>query len=380
MTDLSLTEQNNDNFLSSLLRNKFFSALLLFCLPISLYAQPITENKLLAEEISPIVETKAAAEVVYDRIPKSAIKKVSFENLDVKKSDFNNKAVFSLSRIDRSFSVNNPFDIEDLSNPFNLSRPGSKNRILTKEKESQNFQKFFHTLFEYRETAKKTVLNKNPELVAPYWILFSLLLMLVTFAYQTVVFKSENRKMFQAYTSSTAALQQYRDKKNNLGLYDIISNALFVLSAGHFIFMASNIWMHSKEIEPNWNFSALALSFFGVSAVYFSKYLKLLGLGMFFSFKSQLNYYNYIISNGNRVLALLLTPLLFFMVYSPESIKLLSLYVGISILSLNFGYRYFRTAVASSDIIMEHKFHFFIYLCAIELAPVLILFKLLSVI
>jgi hypothetical protein len=378
---LPLTEQYTDNLLSSLLREKFLSALLFFCLPLSLFAQPITENKLLAEEISPSIETKAAtAEIVYDRIPKSAIKKISFENLDVKKSDFNNKTVFSPSQIDRSFSVNNPFDVEDLSNPFNLPRPGSKNRILAKEKESQTFQKFFHTLFEYKEAAKKTVVNKKPELVAPYWILFSLLLMLVTFAYQTVVFKSENRKVFQAYTSSTSALQQYRDKKSSLGLYDILSNALFVLSAGHFIFVASNIWLHSKEIEPNWNFSALAVSFLGVSAVYFSKYLKLLGLGMFFPFKSQLNYYNYIISNGNRVLALLLTPLLFFMVYSPESIKFLALYAGLGILAVNFGYRYFRTAVASSDIIMEHKIHFFIYLCAVELAPVLILLKLLSVI
>jgi hypothetical protein len=79
-------------------------------------------------------------------------------------------------------------------------------------------------------------------------------------------------------------------------------------------------------------------------------------------------------------LALSITPLLFLLTYSPETIKLFSLFVGVLLLASSGVYGIFRMTLASSEIIQENKFHFFIYLCAVELAPLLILLKLLSVI
>jgi hypothetical protein len=103
-------------------------------------------------------------------------------------------------------------------------------------------------------------------------------------------------------------------------------------------------------------------------------------MGTIFPFKQQLNYNYFILNNTFKVLALVLTPLLFFMTYSPESVKLFAMYTGLLLVAASGVYSFFRMTLASTEIILENKFHFFIYLCGVELAPLLILLKFLSVI
>ncbi len=346
------------------------------------WAQPQAGNKLIAEDISPVVETNPVVETApIIKIEREPSKDFGFEKLDVQKSNIKTKKYnYKAGEIDRSFMVNNPFDMEDLSNPFNLPRKGSNIRRDFKKKESQDIEKFFNSLFEYKVTQKKTVVNKKPEVVAPYWILFSMLGMLSFFTYMLVSYKGEIKKTMQVFGSSTSAGQQYRDQKNIFTPYSLFSYSLFVLAMGHFVFVAGNLWLSSKELEPNWSFQNLFLSILGISGIFFLKHNQVRIIGSIFPFKQQLDYYNFIISNSNKVMAFVFTPLLFLLVYSPDPVKFFTLYTALSLVGLSYLYRYFRSAIAASDIILVNKFHFFIYLCSVELAPVLLLLKLLSII
>jgi hypothetical protein len=338
---------------------------------------------MLAEELSQSTEsTVATVAQQYSYKPKSRVIKqdADFEKLEVKKYFDFNYSFYEAKEIDRSYSINNPFDLEDLNNPFNLPRAGSNIKRNTKKKSSEDLSVFFSSLFEYEQLSKKTITNKNPGIVPPYWLFFTLLGLLSLFAYQTVVFKNDNKKAIHAFLSNTAALQQHRDQKIILTPYQILSESLFILSAGHFVFIGTRFYLHNLGLEYSWGISALLFSLVGVAAFTQLKNLQFRLIGLIFPLNQQLAYYNFILSNSYKILALSTTPLLFLLTYSPETIKYFAFYAGILIFSASLVYSYFRMAIASSEIILENKFHFFIYLCAVELAPILILLKFLSVI
>jgi len=340
------------------------------------------ENKMLAEELSKSTELKAAVPVqnFYAFKRREAEADADFEKFEVKKEQYKSSISYEAGAIDRTYSVNNPFDVEDLNNPFNLARSGSRVRNNAKKKDSESYQKFFSALFEYKQAPKKSVVNKKPEMVPPSWMLFSLLSVLSVFAYQIVAFKAENKKTLQAFASSSSALQQHRDQKTMLTPHKLLSDILFVLTLGHFVYVGTNVYLHSGDIAYNWSLSNLLLSIVGVSAISFLKNFQTKIMGTIFPFKQQLNYNYFILNNTFKVLALVLTPLLFFMTYSPESVKLFAMYTGLLLVAASGVYSFFRMTLASTEIILENKFHFFIYLCGVELAPLLILLKFLSVI
>ena len=340
------------------------------------------ENKMLAEELSKSSEVTVPnpSQFFYVQKRRELSADANFEKFEVRKKQLNTASSYTADLIDRTYSINNPFDMEDLNNPFNLSRSGNRISYNSKKKESESFQKFLGNLFDYKQMPKKTIINKKPEMVPPMWMLYSLIAVLSVFAYQTVAFRAENKRTLQAFLSSSSALQQYRDQKTMFTPYKMLSDSLFVLSIGHFVYIGSNVYLHTYDMPYSWNFGNLILSVLGVSTVFFIKDIQSKVLGTIFPFKQQLSYNNFILKNTFRVLALSITPLLFLLTYSPETIKLFSLFVGVLLLASSGVYGIFRMTLASSEIIQENKFHFFIYLCAVELAPLLILLKLLSVI
>jgi hypothetical protein len=371
------------HFLLSLKKTIINCFMLLVCFFIvpSLLSAQNSEDKMLAEELSKKGEVKIASvpQLIYTQNQKT-LAESDFENFEISKANFENEINYRAGSIDRSYAVNNPFDMEDLNNPFNLSRSGSKTGAKVKKKDSQSMQKFFGALFEYRQMPKKTIINKKPEMVPPAWMLFSLIAVLSVFAYQTVVFKAENRKTIQAFVSNSSALQQFRDQKTLLTPYKLLSDCLFAIAMGHFVYVGSNVYLHSLETDYNWSFANLLLSIAGISGLMSLKNLQSKLLGTVFPFRQALSYNHFLMNNAFRVMALVLTPLLFFLTYSPESIKIFSLYTGLFLFITTGIYSFFRMTIASTELILENKFHFFIYLCGVELAPVLILLKLLSVI
>jgi hypothetical protein len=349
--------------------------------PSTIYSQS-GDDKMLAEELSKSgeIKTSSAQQLLYTQKNRALEPDADFEKFEIKKVDFINGAVFKAGSIDRSFTVNNPFELEDLNNPFNLARPGSKLRNNIKKKDSESFQKFFVSLFEYKEMTKKTIVNKKPELVAPAWMLITLISLLSIFAYQLVAFKAENKKTIQAFISNSSSLQQFRDQKTLLSPYKLLSDSLFALAMGHFVYVGSNVYLHSIDMDANWSITNLFLSVIAVTALIALKNVQSKLLRWVFPFKQQLNYNHFILSNSFKVVALTITPALMFMTYSPESVKLFTLYIGLFLLAASGLYSFLRMTIASSELILENKFHFFIYLCGVELAPLLILLKLLSVI
>jgi hypothetical protein len=351
---------------------------------IPLYAQTGTN-----QELNPIpqilnqninsVDSSALPILIYPVLQKPE-KKEAIPAFDIIKNKQEGQLSNSNDSIDRSYYINNPFDIDDSNNPFNLPRNGSFNKFGRKEKDNQQIDKFFKELFAYKSAPKKTVSNRKPPVVAPIWLLFTLLLLLSFYSYVLVVYRKEVFKTLQAFKNISWTIQPFREQKNIFTPYSLFSSSLYILSIGHFVFVAINLWLTRFEQEQDWRFSMLLFCILIVLLLFIVKQGQVKIFGLIYPVGQQMDYYNFVISNNSRVCGLFLTPILFLMVYPPDVIKYFVMYTLLAILAALYLFRYIKSGIASSKIITSNKLHFFIYLCSVEIAPVIIILKFLTII
>ena len=308
-------------------------------------------------------------------------KKVIESPYEILKIVSNDHLNYSSDTIDRSFLINNPFDIDDSNNPFNLPRNGTySSKFSKKNKDNQQVDKFFKELFAYKSVSKKTVSNRRPSVVAPIWLLFTLLLLLSFYTYVIVAYRKEVFKTLQAFKNISWAIQPFREQKNIFTPFSLLSTSLYILSIGHFAFIALNLWLSRSEQEQEWSFSMLIFCILLGLALFIVKLGQVRFFGMVYPVSQQMDYYNFVISNNSRVCGLFLSPILFLMVYPPDVIKYFTLYAVLMILAASYLFRYIKSGIAASKIITANKLHFFIYLCSVEIAPVFIILKFLTII
>lgn len=310
-------------------------------------------------------------------IPASTIEKnYPFEAQEIQKQQAPTTP-YQAGTIERSHYVDNPFDIEDFSNPFNLPRPGSSNFIKKQVQKKKRTEKFVSDLFEHQNQSKQSViaLEEQQKVLVPSWMFFVLLGLFSFFTYMLAVYRQDIRKSFQNLTNT-----QYREQVNHWSLYSILSYLLFVLSLGSYLFLSTNMWLPDSLSGPPWSLRFLFLTLFGVGTAYAAKYLKIKLIASIFPIEQELNFYNYMIANTNKVLGFLLVPCIILMTYTPDGIQSLFNYSTLFIIASAYLYRSFRTILVARETILFYKFHFFIYLCSVELAPLLIILKFLSII
>ena len=78
----------------------------------------------------------------------------------------------------------------------------------------------------------------------------------------------------------------------------------------------------------------------------------------------------------NILLAVILIPVNLGLAFGPDAVHGILIFLGVGSLLLLYALRQFRGVVISSDVIAENPFQFFVYLCAIEILPILVLIKL----
>lgn len=332
-------------------------------------------NKMIAEEIKVSEFRPISPSQIYSK--KENNTSLDFKINDITKARFEENTDFKPKELNKISFANNPFDIEDLSNPFNLSYKGSCRKILKTNTSVPKFENFFSSLFQYKNQEKKTAVNKRPSPVVPFWMFFSILGTLSLLSYIFVNYKIDIKKTILSYSNITSSSQKIRE--NNFSVFNFLADNLFFLTAGQFLFLATNI-LTPEDSHADWSFMNLLLLTSAVMVVYFLKTIQLNTTVSIFPLKNQLDFYKSNIWNGNRILGLSLTPIVFFSAYSPEPLRNISIYLGLLLFISTLTYRVFRTLISSWEIIVSNKFHFFLYLCAVELTPILIVLKYFSII
>ncbi len=150
----------------------------------------------------------------------------------------------------------------------------------------------------------------------------------------------------------------------------------FFFNAGIWLYLTVN-W-YTGSVFPGEDPIYLLYFSLGVAGFYALKHLILWLFGEVFDLKKPVKQYSFTINLYNGILGLALFPLNIAISYTVGSPRDFFLYTVFGLLGLSYLLRIARGLWIGLPYLMRHPMHFFLYLCAIELAPVLILWKWLS--
>jgi hypothetical protein len=180
-------------------------------------------------------------------------------------------------------------------------------------------------------------------------------------------FYSLFRLMFQA----SFRQRQTREQMMQQILPSLLMNILFVLVTGLFIALLADMrgWLNTTF----WWLTLYSITL--LALIYIFKYLVIQFMGWVFNAKEQASTYGFIVFLINKVIALVLLPLLLLLAFSTGYMQEVILTIAACLVILLLIFRYIISLTIIRGALSIHPLHFFIYLCGIELMPMLILYK-----
>jgi hypothetical protein len=168
--------------------------------------------------------------------------------------------------------------------------------------------------------------------------------------------------------------QQIREQVLQTPLPSLLLNILFVISAG----LYACFLLHYSRWGAGVNFWILYLNCMGLlAAIYLVKFVVLKFIGWVFSISRATDIYIFIVFLVNKMLGIFLLPFLIVIIFSGQEWREVFITISLAMVFVLWAYRVFASYRPVRNEIKLTPFYFFLYLCAFELAPLLLIYKVL---
>jgi len=205
------------------------------------------------------------------------------------------------------------------------------------------------------------------------YLFYALTGIVLLFAIIKQLFPKYFQSMFSLLFQASFRQKQTREQMMQDMFPSLLMNILFVLVGGLFIALIAQIYQ--------WlNISFWLLTLYCVtllSLIYIFKYIVIKFMGWVFNAREQASTYGFIVFLINKAITLALLPLLLLLAFSNGSIQQVTLTVAACVVIFLLIFRYIVSLTIIRNTLSIHPLHFFIYLCAVELMPMLVLYKVL---
>lgn len=266
----------------------------------------------------------------------------------------------------------------DSTNPFELVKNGHLSLFASSQGQDANGKAKQSPTTKKKKKSKKRkrkpLFDNSKVNYEAFVKFFGLLLIMGFLSVLTNSFRSDLQKIYRAFTNSNMMTQLYREKGSLLNMPYIPLYMLFAFTGGTFVYLAVDYY--NVSILENKGLSWL-LCIAGIGGFYLFKHLLLKLMSTIFPFRKELNQYHFLIGIFNQITGLALIPLVTVIAFAPQNVKLFAIYSTLGVIGIIFLNRLFRSVVIASKFIAFHKFHLIVYLCAVEIAPIFIISKLL---
>ena len=205
-------------------------------------------------------------------------------------------------------------------------------------------------------------------------LFYVIITLLMVFALLKLGFAKYFNDLFRVFFRTTLKQRQIKEQLIQTPLPSLIFNAFFVASAGLYI----NLVLHYYEFTPVDNFWLLYLyCCIGFSVIYLVKFVGLKICGWLFNMQQAADSYIFIVFIINKVIGISLLPFLALLSFTDGTIHIVSLVLSWCCIGALFSYRFILGYAAIRNEVRFNLFHFFLYLGAFEIAPLLLIYKLL---
>lgn len=204
------------------------------------------------------------------------------------------------------------------------------------------------------------------------FIFYLLIFLLIVFAVLRQLFPKYFNDLFRVFFRTTLNQTQIREQLMQTPLPSLMLNGFFVVSGGLYI----TFLLEYFKVNPVGNFW---LMFFycclGLSIAYMVKFLGLKIAGWVLSIQEATDSYIFIVFIINKMIGVLLLPFLILLAFSEGRIYSVSLTISWCLLIVIYLYRFILTYSVIRNQIKVNPFHFFLYFCAFEIAPLLLVYR-----
>ncbi len=183
--------------------------------------------------------------------------------------------------------------------------------------------------------------------------------------------RSMINKAYRAIANDNFLRFLFREYKSTPWFYWLFY-IYFFISAGFFFYLLASYyqWLNTNRI---W---MLLLTIFGIGLVYIIKHFILQIVGSSFPVEKETQLYGFVTMLINILLGLALTPINLVIAFAPLPFVSWAIWLGLAGILGLYLFRQLKGLFIAGRFMHSYRFHFFLYLCTAEIAPLLILGKL----
>jgi hypothetical protein len=180
--------------------------------------------------------------------------------------------------------------------------------------------------------------------------------------------------MFTLFFRATLRQQQLREQLLQAPLPALLMNVFFVVSLGTYLtFLA----IHFNMPFAGSFWTTLLYAIILIACIYFVKFIFLNIVGWIFGISNVTDTYIFIVFLINKMIGIFLLPVIAMLAFPSPTLLPVTLMVSYILVGGMLFYRFIISYRPVRSEIKVNRFHFFLYLCAFEIAPLLLIYKVL---
>jgi hypothetical protein len=180
--------------------------------------------------------------------------------------------------------------------------------------------------------------------------------------------------MFTLFFRATLRQQQLREQLLQAPLPALLMNCFFVCSLATYLTFVA---LHFNLPFATDFWTTLGYAVVLIAGVYIIKFLFLTIVGWIFGISNVTDTYIFIVFLINKMVGIFLIPIIAFLAFPMPVLLPVMLTVSYILVIGMFFYRFIISYRPVRSEIKLNRFHFFLYLCAFEIAPLLLIYKVL---
>jgi len=191
-------------------------------------------------------------------------------------------------------------------------------------------------------------------------------------AFIKLVFPKYFKNLFLLFFQTSLRQKQTREQLLQDWGASLLINTLFLISTGLFITLVVKQQLWSDLPFKNLYAYVVAL----LMLIYIGKYIFVSFAGWVFNNNVVASSYIFLVLMLNQIMGVLLIPFSIFLAFAQNETNNIVITLSIILIVLLLLYRYFVSFASLRNDLKLDAFHFFLYLCTVEILPSLLLYKL----
>lgn len=203
-------------------------------------------------------------------------------------------------------------------------------------------------------------------------VFYFLLALVIFLSFLRFFFNRYFFNLFRVFFNTSLRQGQLTDQLLQAKQASMFFNILFFFTTGVYIYF---LLLHFNWINGKNNLVIMLVCSLAVAVIYFLKYINMKFTGWLTGHSTAANTYLFIIFLINKILGILLIPVVIVIAFSPDYLKKAAIVASLLMVGVMFLLRFLRSFSLLHSQIKVSRFHFFLYIIGIEALPVLLIYK-----